>query len=311
MQGLKEQNKWVQSPLNYTGGKYKLLEQILPFFPERIRFFVDLFCGGGNVGVNVQAEKVIFNDANNKIVNLLNLFKASDKEMLVSDVFDFIKEYGLSLVSRYGYSYYGCNSYDGVGSYNKQGYVRLREDFNKDKFKDKRTYYEALYVLIIYAFNNQIRFNAAGQFNLPVGKRDFNDKMQSKLYAFMDKIQNIDSSLQCVDFRYFPTDFFNADDFFYCDPPYLITCASYNEQGGWNAKFENSLLCFLDVLDARGIKFALSNVLSSNFKENHILKQWINDNGYRCEHLNYNYTNSNYHKKDKSGFSDEVLIMNY
>ena len=38
----------IQSPLNYTGGKYKLLPQILPLFPKDIDVFVDLFCGGCN-----------------------------------------------------------------------------------------------------------------------------------------------------------------------------------------------------------------------------------------------------------------------
>lgn len=33
----------IQSPLNYTGGKYKLLPQILPLFPKDIDVFVDLF----------------------------------------------------------------------------------------------------------------------------------------------------------------------------------------------------------------------------------------------------------------------------
>ena len=36
----------IQSPLNYTGGKYKLLPQLLPHFPQDINLFVDLFCGG-------------------------------------------------------------------------------------------------------------------------------------------------------------------------------------------------------------------------------------------------------------------------
>ena len=30
----------IQSPLNYTGGKFKLLPQILPLFPENIDIFV-------------------------------------------------------------------------------------------------------------------------------------------------------------------------------------------------------------------------------------------------------------------------------
>ena len=33
----------IQSPLNYTGGKFKLLPQILPLFPKNIDIFVDLF----------------------------------------------------------------------------------------------------------------------------------------------------------------------------------------------------------------------------------------------------------------------------
>ena len=53
----------IQSPLNYTGGKYKLLPQILPLFPKDIDVFVDLFCGGCNVGVNVESNRVIYNDS--------------------------------------------------------------------------------------------------------------------------------------------------------------------------------------------------------------------------------------------------------
>ena len=46
----------IQSPLNYTGGKYKLLPQILPLFPKEIDCFVDLFCGGCNVGINIDLQ---------------------------------------------------------------------------------------------------------------------------------------------------------------------------------------------------------------------------------------------------------------
>ena len=42
--------------MNYTGGKYKLLNTIIPAFPEKVDKFVDLFCGGLNVGINVNAD---------------------------------------------------------------------------------------------------------------------------------------------------------------------------------------------------------------------------------------------------------------
>ena len=50
----------IKSPLNYVGGKYKLLPQILPLFPDNINTFVDLFGGGFNVGINVKANKIIY-----------------------------------------------------------------------------------------------------------------------------------------------------------------------------------------------------------------------------------------------------------
>jgi site-specific DNA-adenine methylase len=58
----KTTSKQIKSPLNYIGGKYKLLEQILPLFPKEIKTFIDLFAGGCNVGLNVKAEKIICND---------------------------------------------------------------------------------------------------------------------------------------------------------------------------------------------------------------------------------------------------------
>lgn len=50
-------NKYIKSPMNYTGGKYKLLPQIQPLFPTDINMFVDLFTGGRNIAVNVNAIK--------------------------------------------------------------------------------------------------------------------------------------------------------------------------------------------------------------------------------------------------------------
>lgn len=44
-----ETSNFVKSPLNYTGGKSKLLPQLLNRFPKNIVTFVDIFGGGFNV----------------------------------------------------------------------------------------------------------------------------------------------------------------------------------------------------------------------------------------------------------------------
>ncbi len=46
-----------------------------------------------------------------------------------------------------------------------------------------------LYLLIVYFFNNQLRFNKKGEYNLLVGKRDFNKKRQNKLEMFIDRVK--------------------------------------------------------------------------------------------------------------------------
>ena len=221
----------------------------------------------------------------------------------------------MSLVSKYGYDFYKCDSSKGLGSYNKDKFIKLRTDFNQKRLNENYDYYYyvMLYVLIVYAFNNQIRFNAKGEFNLPVGKRDFNDNMKNKLSNFIDKIKEQNCEFTCLDFRKFDVSMLTSDDFVYIDPPYLITCATYNEKDGWTENDEKDLLKFLDQLDKNGIRFGLSNVLRSKGKENNILIAWLNQSGYkyRTINLNYSYSNSNYHIKDKNSNSEEVLIINY
>ena len=305
-------SKLIQSPLNYTGGKFRLLPQILPLFPQQIDTFVDLFCGGCNVGINVEAKKHIYNDANLRLIYLLHTLKNLDKNITLEMIHEVIKKYDLSLVSKHCYAYYGCESNKGLVTYNKERFLRLRDDFNKLEVDDYY-YYIMLFVLIVYSFNNQIRFNNDGKFNLPVGKRDFNAKMSSKLSAFIDTIQRQNSRFICSDFINFDISSLSARDFVYMDPPYLITCATYNEQNGWNEEKELQLLSFIDKLTDRKIKCALSNVLQSKAKTNHILLEWLarNTSKYTVHHLSYSYINSSYHTKDRTSCTDEVLVTNY
>lgn len=131
----------IQSPLNYTGGKFKLLPQILPLFPSNIDLFVDLFCGGCNVGINVNCQRVIYNDLDSNLLYLYNSFKNLDKQSVFDWIYQIIEQYGLSLVSKNGYDYYNCNSSKGLGTYNKEKFLKLRADFNEKKANENYDYY--------------------------------------------------------------------------------------------------------------------------------------------------------------------------
>ncbi len=300
----------IPSALNYMGGKYKLLPQILPFFPKDADKAVDLFCGGCNVGININCNRVQFNDSNKYLMGLLDTFRKLPKKDIFVWIYKTIKKYNLSLVSENGYKYYGCDSSKGLGSFNKVGYNKLRADFNRKNEQDDE-YYLMLYLLIVYSFNNQLRFNKKGEFNLPVGKRDFNSKMKEKLEDFIDRIKSGDYGFTNGDFRDVRLDNFTDKSFFYADPPYLISCATYNEQDGWTENDERDLLSYLEEVDRRGIRFALSNVLESKGKKNKILADWIEENEkFRVISLNYDYSNSNYHTQ-REGVTKEVLVVNY
>ena len=168
------------------------------------------------------------------------------------------------------------------------------------------------YAMLTNAFNYQIRFNKNGDYNMPFGRNrsSFNPTLEKNFVKFIDKLHNKNVSFLCQDFTQFNFEDLTKDDLVYCDPPYLITCASYNEQDGWNETKERELLSLLDELNERGIKFALSNVLENKGKTNEILKECSKK--YTVHHLNNTYGNCNYHAKDKSSnTTDEVLITNY
>lgn len=304
-----QSERLIESPLNYTGGKYRLLPQILPLFPEHVDTFVDLFCGGCNVGINVCTDHVLFNDSNSQLQDIYRTFRELGTDGTIMMIKDVIKHYGLSDVSEYGYEYYGCKSSAGLAEYNRSMYLKLRKDLNAMKVHDT-DYYIMLYVAIVYAFNNQIRFNSKGKFNLPVGKRDFNKKIKNKLECFVDRLIDTDCCFTSLDFREIGSSLSNRD-FIYADPPYLVTTASYNENGGWTRRDETDLLSFLDRADKNGTLFALSNVLKSKGMENDILKRWCMKRNYIVHHLQKNYSNSNYQRKSRELASDEVLITNY
>ena len=304
-------SNFIASPLNYTGGKYRILQQLFDAFPIEIDTFVDLFCGGCNVGVNVRAKSVILCDANPQLMGLLQMMKSLSGENIITRVSEIASEFGLSDSETYGYDHYGCESSSGLGSFNKNGYERLKKCYAtlQDGDIEKSL---TLYALIVYSFNNQMRFNRKKEFNLPVGKRDFNSKMKRKVRDFADAIKSEHMQLQQRDFRELDVSSIGDRDLVYADPPYLVTCATYNESGGWTEKDECDLLSLLDRIDANGGRFALSNVTESKGKKNEILLRWLERNTarYRCIPIRSDYSNSNYQRKN-TGASKEVLVVNY
>ncbi|CAM2843379.1 site-specific DNA-methyltransferase (adenine-specific) [Streptococcus acidominimus] len=298
------ENEIIPSALNYTGGKQKLLPQLKPLFPTTYSRFIDLFAGGGSVTVNLlkqeKAREYLVNDIENHVIEFFRDISKSDIDNFISEVEDKIQDYGLSNTKKNGYEFYSANSTSGLGAYNKEKFLRLRTDYNNHPTS------VLFYLLVVFGFNNQIRYNLKGEYNLPVGKRDFNRKMEKKLRRFANAIKNDKIKFSSLDFREVEVD---TGDFIYADPPYLITTAAYNENGGWSENDEIDLYNYLDRANERGVKFALSNVILHKGRENQILKKWASK--YNLYVLNHHYNNSNYQSKAKYSETVEVLVTNY
>lgn len=308
--------EFIKSPINYTGNKYRLLPQFWPFFPKKMNVFVDLFCGGATVGINVDAEEIIMIDNNPRVISLLKFLAEEKIDILIFDIEKLIEKYNLTYSAKYGYKTYKKEVIDnnGLKEFNKVGFYKLREDYNKLKNKDTKEANIMLYTLMVYGFNNDIRFNKYGKYNLPVGKTDFNKNNYNKIIAFNKKAKEKNIKFICTEYnsREAKEYLFKAD-FVYIDPPYLITTAVYNEGNNWNDNKEKDLISLLDELNKKNIKFALSNVLTKVGVENSILKNWLDKNENKnvtFKNMNYHYRSCSYNKKDRDANEQEVLITN-
>ncbi|MFP5164474.1 Dam family site-specific DNA-(adenine-N6)-methyltransferase [Staphylococcus equorum] len=280
----------LKSPLNYVGGKYKLLPQIIPLFPNEIDLFVDLFSGGANVGINVEAKKYWFNDMNYKINEMFRFFSTQDPDELIYNIDEIITNWNLSKT-------------------NQEAFLAFRNYYNSNPSPIN------LYVLVAYSYNYQIRFNNSMKFNNPFGKNrsQFTNNMRSNLYKFVKRLNEIKPIFTDYLFEHLNLSDLKPNDFVYLDPPYLITRASYNDGNrgftNWNENQELKMYNLLNQLTSNKVRWAMSNVLENKEKQHTLLENFIKNKSVAVHVLNYNYNNSSYNSKGVG--SKEVLITNY
>lgn len=310
------EEKLIKSPLNYTGNKFRILDQISRTFPKKINNMIDMFCGGATVGLNTCANKVIFIDSNKRIVDLLKFLSKQNFSEFLLDCEELIKNYNLSYSYKYGYEFYRkkCHNQtdnNGLKEYNSSGFYKLRDDYNNLKNKTSKKANLMLYILMVYAFNNDIRFNSNGDFNLPIGKTDLNKMNVQKIFEYINRTKDKKIEFKNMDFCN-PNIYtlLNNVDFVYMDPPYLIGNAVYNTT--WNNEKEYKLLEFLDYLLSHKINFALSNVISKVGATNEPLSYWCykNKDKINVTHINYHYRSASYNKTNRNAKEQEVVVSN-
>ena len=248
----------LKSPLNYTGSKNYIFDKIIENLPLKISSFVDAMGGAFNVGVNIVADKeVVYNEYNPYVYDIVKLILAYDKKELVAEIKQLVYQFGLEK----------CN---------KENYIAFRDYYNRNQSP------LLLFILQMFCFQNQLRFNAKHEFNTPIGNCGCNETTFERILAFKPKTENC----RLLNLHYKDLDLkeFDKDAVFYFDPPYFITSATYNDGkrgfNGWDAAQEAELLNYLSHLHKKGYKFMLSNVIYHKGRTNELLLDWIKENGF-------------------------------
>jgi DNA adenine methylase Dam len=279
----------IETPFNYTGSKFRLLEQILPEFDYTKPYFVDLFTGGGSVYTNVldKYEKIIANDIIKDLIGIHQELLNSD------DIIDLVKDI--------------C-----PGKKNPEGYDDLRNSYNLNPSPDK------LWALMLSCTNNMMRFNLKFKFNQSYGQRGFSDSTQKKCDVYTSHIRQYKDKIRFSSKPFNELDITSNKVMFYCDPPYgrvknedgsigtkQISEAGYNSF--WKLDDDKNLYDYLHKINSSGSSFMVSGVLHHDGKTCWMLDKLIQD-GFKYKELNFDY-NKVSKKGDK--VTTEVIIMNY
>lgn len=301
-----ENKKTIRSPFFYVGDKYKLMPQLKQLMPKNIGQYIEPFVGGGSSFLNSKGTSYTLNDVDSYVVELHKKIGSytGRADELFDELFDIIDFYGLScsyrgicvpeeMKKKYVKTYYS--------KYNKDAYIRMRKDFNAKKDDFLR-----LYLLLIYGFNHMIRFNGKGDFNLPVGNVDFNNNVYQALNNYLEFVGEHEIEFFNMDYISFLEKIkFGKNSYVFLDPPYLISMSEYNKL--WNEKKEDELCEYLDLLNDRGIKFGITNLITHKGKINQRFLDWSKKYCAYDVKSNYISFNDNTIKSD----SQEVFVTNY
>lgn len=132
--------------VSYFGGKWQILDWLIPLFPLGEYHFIDCFCGSGNVGLNVNYPLVTMNDINSDVYNLFMVLRNNKEELLEKLYFTpFSREEceacvnmdneNISAVEKARSFYVRCQiGYGANGSQNKHKGVGFEWEIQKKRF---------------------------------------------------------------------------------------------------------------------------------------------------------------------------------
>lgn len=272
----------LKSPFNYAGTKQNTLDFLHKNFPTNKLYMVDMFCGGGSVGVSSidMFSTVIMNDVVTPLINFYKELQTKDFETIKKNVLKYK-----------------------IDKNKPEEYAALRTLYNQNK-DDPYMFFGCCSACT----NNLMRFNQKKEFNQTFGKRSINDSTLEKLEDYSNRIYG-------KNFVFINKPFYDvwekfkemnnvSDVFFYLDPPYLQTDAGYNVF--WSVDNDENLYKMMEEMDSMNVSFAMSNTL----KHKGVLNPFY-DRFKKWNIIEVPEFFNKVKKKETDKESVEILVKNY
>jgi DNA adenine methylase len=186
-------------PLKWAGGKRWLAPLIQPYWRfHKHRRFVEPFCGGLAVTLELRPQIALLNDANPHLINFYEWLK---------------KPFRITIDARNDKDVYYIN----------------RDRFNKliktGKWQTKQAA-QLFYYLNRTCFNGLCRFNQNGEFNVPFGSYAANLRYADDFHKYRALFNSWEfTNSDFADLNISP------EDFIYADPPYDVEFTTYSKGG--------------------------------------------------------------------------------
>jgi DNA adenine methylase len=278
--------------MNYIGGKSQISKWFIPFIPNDIETYLEVFGGMGWTYFNMDLskypnlKKIVYNDYNP--LNY-NLFKCVQNPSLLKKYLDEIP------VQQYGET--------NTPSLYKEQFTQFQNEIYHPNLIIDAPNYEiaAKYVYVLTQVFSGSKPETASFI-------DLKGKYKSKYITFKNKLTNpkwIDSFLKItdienMDFKDVIQKYDCKDTFIYCDPPYF-TKETYYSNHNFTRLHHEILSNTLKNVEG---KFLLS------YYDFDLLSEWFPKSDYNWDKKEFNKASAA-KKGNKQTKAEELIIMNY
>ncbi|MBE9051822.1 DNA adenine methylase [Nostocales cyanobacterium LEGE 11386] len=219
--------------LKWAGGKSRLIQQYIPYFPKHYQTYYEPFLGGGAIFFYLQPSTAILTDINAELITTYRCVRDHVEELIC-----LLKEHKNKHNRDY---YYDVRAYPG----------------GTDLEQASRLIY-----LNKTCFNGLYRVNSQGKFNVPLGRYKNPNICQEDLLRAASAALSA-SEIRQADFTNVLDYAKSSDDFIFLDPPYHpISNTSYftgYHRNSFGEKDQERLRDACAELASRGVKMMICN----------------------------------------------------